>query len=330
MRTLVRGTLVFAIALSTFYASSPAQTHLAARHASAPAPAGTDRPLAAEFRNVFWQPNAMEQGSVTFFTVEMTKPASRVSGRFLGKELSFFKGEKPMVWYALAGVDLETAPGSYDLAITALVPGKGIVHAAKKIDVAAGNFKTGSVTVPEDFIHPDAAGRKMIAADVIAKSHAYVHAMAAPQWSGNFIKPVDAPSTASFGMTRELNEEATSQHRGTDYPAPTGSAVRASNAGTVVLAREMFYEGICVIVDHGQHFFTIYMHLSKMDVQAGEVVKKGDRLGLSGATGRVTGPHLHMGVRWNGSYIDPTKLVALTLPETDPARKAPVAAAHRR
>lgn len=315
-----------ALALLAFTLMTPAQT---ARRAVVPE-TSSGQPLPAAFRNVFWQPNEMAQGSVTFFTIEMTKPASRVTGRFLGKELSFFQGEKPMVWYALAGVDLETKPGSYDLSVTAVVPGKGLVHAAKKIDVAEGHFKEGSVTVPEDFVHPDVEGRRMIAADIVAKGRAYAHAMAAPQWSGNFIKPVDAPSTPSFGMTRTLNEEATSQHRGTDFPAPANSLVRASNSGTVVLAREMFYEGNCVIVDHGQHFFTIYMHLSKMDVQAGEVVKKGDRLGLSGATGRVTGPHLHMGVRWNGSYVDPTKLLALTLPEVDPARKAPAASTRRR
>jgi len=72
-----------------------------------------------------------------------------------------------------------------------------------------------------------------------------------------------------------------------------------------------------VVLDHGQHFFTIYMHLSKIQVREGQKVRKRQRLGLSGATGRVTGPHLHMGVRWKGSYVDPTKLFALTLPETN-------------
>jgi murein DD-endopeptidase MepM/ murein hydrolase activator NlpD len=73
-----------------------------------------------------------------------------------------------------------------------------------------------------------------------------------------------------------------------------------------------------VIVDHGQRFFTIYMHLSKIEVEAGNKLEKGERLGLSGQTGRVTGPHLHMGVRWNGTYLDPTKLLGLTLAEARP------------
>jgi murein DD-endopeptidase MepM/ murein hydrolase activator NlpD len=84
----------------------------------------------------------------------------------------------------------------------------------------------------------------------------------------------------------------------------------------VVLATALYYEGNCVIIDHGQRFFTIYMHFKQIDVHEGDKVKKGDRLGLSGATGRVTGPHFHLGVRWNGAYLDPVKLLALTLPKT--------------
>jgi hypothetical protein len=172
----MRTSSALTFALLAFSTLAPAQTHKTATAT----PPSTETALPVVFRNIFWQPNEFAQGSVTLFTVEMMKPASRVSGRFLSKELSFFKGEKPMTWYALAGVDLETRPGTYDLAITAVVPGNGLVHATKKIDVAEGNFKTGSVTIPDDFVHPDAASRKMIAADVIAKGHAYTHLSAAP------------------------------------------------------------------------------------------------------------------------------------------------------
>jgi hypothetical protein len=272
--------------------------------------------LPAAYRNVFWQPNVLEQGSVTFFSVEMARPAARVTGRFLGKEVRFFKGEKPGVWYALSGVDLETKPGTYDLVVTAAVAGRGLVRAVKKIDVGEANFKEGDVTVPDNFVNPDAAGKRQIALDVVAKGRAYARSAPRPLWSGDLIKPVDVPSTPSFGETRLLNEELTSQHRGTDFPAHEGSIVEASNAGTVVLAREMFYEGNCIIIDHGLNFFTIYMHLSKMNVSVGDKVTKRQHIGLSGATGRVTGPHLHVGVRWDGAYINPVKLFALTLPDT--------------
>src|ERR1019366_4409489 len=92
-----------------------------------------------------------------FLTVEMSRPASRVSGKFLGKEIAFFRGDKPTVWYALAGVDMETAPGTYDLGISAVIPAHGLVRAVKKIEVRSGEFKEGTAEVPENYVNPDDA-----------------------------------------------------------------------------------------------------------------------------------------------------------------------------
>jgi hypothetical protein len=272
-------------------------------------------------KNVFWQPNDLQQGSVAFLTVEFERTPLQVSGGFIGKNLSFFKSDNPKIWYAVAGADLETQPGTYDLAVRAVMPGGRVERSLKKVDIAAGNFRTGPVDVPENFVEPDAGSQKKIAKDQVLKERAFSHFIPAPQWSGDFVTPVQGKPTDSFGMTHIFNEELTSTHRGTDFPVVEGSPVVVSNSGTVVLAGEMFYEGNCVIVDHGQRLFTIYMHMSKIDVKVGDKLAKGDRLGLSGQTGRATGPHLHMGVRWNGAYLDPTKLLALTLPKLSP-RKA--------
>jgi len=192
------------------------------------------------------------------------------------------------------------------------------MHSLKKVDISAANFRSGVADVPENFVEPDTTSKKQIAADKVLKNRAFSHRIAAPQWSGNFVTPVNAKPTDSFGMSRVFNEELSSTHRGTDFPVNQGAPVVVSNSGTVVLAKELFYEGNCVIVDHGKQFFTIYMHLSKIEVKAGNKLRKGERLGLSGQTGRVTGPHLHMGVRWNGAYLDPTKLLELTLPKLGP------------
>jgi murein DD-endopeptidase MepM/ murein hydrolase activator NlpD len=83
----------------------------------------------------------------------------------------------------------------------------------------------------------------------------------------------------------------------------------------VVLAQPLYYEGNCVMVDHGQGLMSIYMHFSRIDVKPGQRVAKGDRLGLSGATGRVTGPHLHWAIRWQGVMLDPAKVLRLKLNE---------------
>jgi murein DD-endopeptidase MepM/ murein hydrolase activator NlpD len=272
-------------------------------------------------KNVFWQPNDLQQGSVAFITVELERVPRRVRGKWIGKDLAFFKSDNPKIWHALAGADLETQPGTYDLTVTAVMAGGRVVHSVKKVDIGAANFRSGAVDVPENFVEPDAASKKQIAADQVLKNRAFSHLIAAPQWSGDFVTPVNAKPTDSFGMTRVLNEELTSTHRGTDFPVNEGAPVVVSNSGTVVLAKELFYEGNCVIVDHGQRLFTIYMHLSKLEVKAGNKLGKGERLGLSGQTGRVTGPHLHMGVRWNGAYLDPTKLLGLTLPNLGPEKR---------
>jgi murein DD-endopeptidase MepM/ murein hydrolase activator NlpD len=286
------------------------------RHTARRASAATAE---TEIKNVFWQPNDLKQGSPAFITVELEHPARRVTATWIGKTLTFFRTADPKVWYSLVGNDLETQPGSYDLAVTAALASDKVAHTVKKVDVGSANFLSGAVDVPENFVEPNDEEKKQIAADEVLKTRAYAHLIATPQWSGNFVPAVNAKSTPSFGESRILNEEKSSLHRGTDFPVPEGTPVLASNSGTVVLATSMYYEGNCVIIDHGQRFFTIYMHLKQTDVHAGDKVEKGKRLGLSGATGRVTGPHMHMGVRWNGAYLDPVALLAMTLPKTGAA-----------
>jgi murein DD-endopeptidase MepM/ murein hydrolase activator NlpD len=317
-RWLVQVTAL-ALLMGTGASAAPVQSR---RHAASAA-------AVAGVKNVFWQPNDLKQGSDVFFTVELERAPVRVTATWIGKTLSFFKTDNPKIWYALAGDDMETQPASYDLVVTAVLPGGKVARTTKQVDVGPASFTSGTANVAENYVQPDEAGRKQIAADEIAKTRAYAHSALKPLWSGNFAPPVSAKPTPSFGESRILNEEKSSLHRGTDYPVKEGTPVLAANSGTVVLAKEMFYEGQCVIVDHGQKFFTIYMHLSKTDVNVGDKVEKGKRLGLSGATGRVTGPHVHFGVRWNGAYLDPVELVNLTLPKTS-EKTAPTRKVKRR
>jgi murein DD-endopeptidase MepM/ murein hydrolase activator NlpD len=134
-----------------------------------------------------------------------------------------------------------------------------------------------------------------------------------PLWSGDFHAPVSAQPTDSFGTRRMFNGTLASVHKGMDFRAQTGTPVHAGNSGVVVLARKLYYEGNCVAIDHGMGLYTISMHLSRIDVREGEHVTKGQLLGLSGATGRVTGPHLHWAVRWEDAYLDPAKLLRIDL-----------------
>ena len=155
-----------------------------------------------------------------------------------------------------------------------------------------------------------------IEAEKAIKAVAFKHFIPSPEWSGNFVAPVAMEISENYGTSRTFNGKLATVHRGTDFRAPMGTPVHAANAGEVVLARELYYEGNCIVIDHGLGFMTMYMHLSKFDVKEGDKVQKGQAIALSGGTGRVTGPHLHMAVRWSGEYFDPAKLLALKLPAT--------------
>ena len=104
-------------------------------------------------------------------------------------------------------------------------------------------------------------------------------------------------------------------HQGLDFAVPKGTPVSATNAGTVLLASPLYFEGNCVVLDHGQGLLTLYLHLSEIKVKPGERVQGGQEIGLSGGTGRATGPHLHLAVRWEGVYLNPATLLSLKLPE---------------
>jgi murein DD-endopeptidase MepM/ murein hydrolase activator NlpD len=119
----------------------------------------------------------------------------------------------------------------------------------------------------------------------------------------------------NFGEKRIYNNVPRSSHSGIDIAAPFGSPARASNSGRVVLARDLYFSGKTVIIDHGLGLFTYYCHFSRLKVSRGEAVEKGSVIALTGSTGRSTGPHLHWGVRLHGSRVDPAALLGLELPK---------------
>jgi murein DD-endopeptidase MepM/ murein hydrolase activator NlpD len=125
---------------------------------------------------------------------------------------------------------------------------------------------------------------------------------------------VSAPVSDVFGTERVFNGKVQSYHQGLDYGVPSGTPVSAVNAGTVLLARNLYFEGNCVVLDHGQGLLSLYLHLSEFAVKEGQQVKRGEVVGLSGGTGRATGPHLHVALRWQGIYLNPATLLNLKLP----------------
>jgi len=265
------------------------------------------------FKTVVWAPSQLASGSPFLLTVTLGGPASALHGKWFDRELEFFQARAGNAWYTLAGVDVETEPGTYPLALEATLQDGKVLRTARDIRIGPANYKTTTLRVPEKFVAPPPEALKQIALDKEIKDHAFAHHTLSPEWSGDFLPPVHALATDSFGTRRTFNGKLASIHRGMDYRAQSGTAVMAANTGSVVLARKLYFEGNCVVIDHGQQFMTLYMHLSRIEVAEGDKVRKGQRIGLSGATGRVTGPHLHFAVHWQNAYLDPAKLLQLKL-----------------
>lgn len=236
--------------------------------------------------------------------------ATSIEGEWLKHKITFFRegGE----WVALAGVDVEASVGPSTLYITALVNGT-IEDLSRPIEIHVAHYRTESLGVQPKFVAPSPDALKLIHEQLEFKAKVFASSAPEPLWHGDFHVPVASAATDSFGTRRMFNGKLASIHKGADFRAHMGTPVRAGNSGIVVIARPLYFEGNCVVIDHGTGLFTESMHFSRIDVKEGQRVKTGDLLGLSGATGRVTGPHLHWAVRWEGAYLDPIKLLKLDL-----------------
>jgi hypothetical protein len=260
-------------------------------------------------------PAVVEAGSPELIHVSAPNTAE-IHGEWVGHRLEFFPARNGQGWFALAGVDVEGPVGSSTLRIDVKPLGAvGGRDLSRTIEIHAAHYHTGSLTVEPKFVEPAPDALKRIEAEVQLKAKVFAASANEPLWDGSFRAPVTAAPTDSFGTRRMFNGKLASIHKGMDFRARMGTPVRAGNSGTVVLARGLYYEGNCVVIDHGLGLFTLSMHLSRIDVREGQHVNKGALLGLSGATGRVTGPHLHWAVRWEDAYLDPAKLLRLNLNE---------------
>ena len=256
-------------------------------------------------------PDVVVAGSPELLHLQAT-PDAKVEGDWLGRKVQFFPAHNGRDWFALAGVDVEAPTGPSVLHVVERSD-KGTLEFSRTIEIHPAHYRTGSLTVPPKFVAPDPEDLKRIQAESQLKAKVFAASVSVPLWAGNFRAPVTAQPTDSFGTRRTFNGKLASIHKGMDFRAPTGTLVHAGNSGMVVLARPLYYEGNCVVIDHGLGIFTISMHLSRIDVKEGQHVATRERLGLSGATGRVTGPHLHWAVRWQDAYLDPAKLLRLNL-----------------
>jgi len=213
---------------------------------------------------------------------------------------------------ALLGVDLEKAAGDYELRITGQTGDGHEISCEIKVVVRKGKFATENLRVSREFVEPDTE-QLARAKEEQQKLRDIFHSITPERlWDGLFRIPLDGVKTGgNFGRRRVLNGQPGSPHTGVDFPAATGTPVHAAQSGRVVLAESLFFPGNTVVIDHGLGIYTLYGHLSAITVKAGEAVKVGDVIGRVGATGRVTGPHLHWGLTVDRARVNALQIVKL-------------------
>ena len=271
---------------------------------------GTD----ARANAVSWQPAKVVPGSAVLFQVRVPPDVREVSGKWLGHTIKFSSLPAKGMFYGLAGTPVETAPGSCDLELTG-TRAHGAFRYVKRIKIAPAHYPKVSVRVSKQFTEPDPEQLKKIAADKEIKKTVFSKGNESQLWEGDFEAPVNAPVSDVFGTERVFNGAVQSRHLGMDYAVPAGTPVHAINRGTVILAQPLYFEGGFVVVDHGQGIMSLYLHLSEFKVKEGDEVAAGDLIALSGGSGRATGPHLHLAVRWQGVYLDPAAVLKLEIPK---------------
>ncbi|MDA0737879.1 MAG: M23 family metallopeptidase [Nitrospirae bacterium] len=251
-----------------------------------------------------------KQGEVVVVTVPVKGEPIKVVGHLLDREIMFFpKGTGNYV--GLLGLDMQDKPGQHDLGIQVEYPDHKDRHKVTVL-LMKEDYKVQHLKLPKKMVDLDSKTLVRVKQEAKILHHAFDTALPDPLWNSSFIEPVQGRVSGRFGSRRVINGESKRPHSGEDIAAPDGTPVVAMNRGIVRLAMDHFFTGKGVILDHGLGLFSMYFHLSEVDVTQGQMVEKGDPIGKVGATGRATGPHLHWGVRLNGARIDPYSLLKIS------------------
>jgi|CXWL01.1.fsa_nt_gi murein DD-endopeptidase MepM/ murein hydrolase activator NlpD len=256
---------------------------------------------------------AIKPGEILLLTVEGNDMRVPPTATFRGQSLPFFPSASTGTWLALAALDLDTSTGPALLSAMLHAPGGRVVRSTQTLTIEPGNFPIVELKVDQKFVTPDKSDAERAEAEANRLHKLFAAGEGKRLFEGHFDSPIPGAATARFGERRVFNGEPKAPHSGMDLKAKSGVPVRATAAGRVVLADPLFYAGKTIVIDHGLGLTTLYAHLSKFLVKTGDMVKKGQVIGHVGATGRVTGPHLHWAAKLKNSRIDPFSLVFLDL-----------------
>ena len=225
--------------------------------------------------------------------------------------LPFYKNPfKKESFYALVPISYYSKFKTKKIIISYLKEDKRVFTSAK-IKIVSGDYKSETITVSKGKVELSKKNKQRTKKEYAQAMKIYHGKSNQLLWDEDFMLPMDTKVTSPFGTKRVYNGSLKGYHSGTDFKAAVGSPIYAANSGIVKLVQNRFYAGNSIVIDHGQGIFSCYFHLSTMDVKVNQRVTKGEIIGLSGATGRVTGPHLHFSMRLHGVQVDPIHLISI-------------------
>jgi murein DD-endopeptidase MepM/ murein hydrolase activator NlpD len=249
---------------------------------------------------------SVRPGEVLLVTVTAAAADAPVTVRAFEREWPVYADGRGR-WRALVGIDLDAPLGRARLEVATRS-----ARVERPVTVSARAFRTRRLTVDPDLVNPPPEARERIERETQELTAIWDASPAERLWRGAFVRPVPDGANSAFGTRSIYNGEPRSPHAGADFLSPPGRPIKAPAAGRVVLAGSRYFSGNTVVIDHGAGLFSLLAHLSEFEVNAGMTVAAGDVVGKVGATGRVTGPHLHWTVRLNGTRVDPLALLYVT------------------
>jgi hypothetical protein len=260
--------------------------------------------------SVSMEPEKIPLGGIALATIKINDKIELLDVRFLEKKIPYHPDPASRDYFALIGAGLDCEPGTHILAVKWKGPDGPDLY-FHEVRVTARNFPVERLSVPERMVEFPPKILKRVLDDQKTVRETCNRISNKLYWQRPFIWPVNSKILSPFGFRRIFNNKPRSPHSGVDLRAPEGTPILASNYGKVTMARDCYLSGKTVILDHGGGLFTLYAHLASCKVREGQEVERGQVVGLSGSTGRATGPHLHWGVSLLGKRLDPAELMAL-------------------
>jgi murein DD-endopeptidase MepM/ murein hydrolase activator NlpD len=251
---------------------------------------------------------SLQPGEVVILSIVAPIATAGLRVRAFDREIAAYKdGDN---WRAIVGVDLDVKPGAHRVTVESGAP-ENIARGTYDLQIVPRTFRTRRLTVDPAFVTPPASELPRIERESALLAATWEASATSRLWTTAFVRPVPQAANSAFGTRSIFNGTPRNSHGGADFLSPAGTPIQAPNAGRIAVARSLYFSGNTVIIDHGLGLFSTLAHLSRIDVQEGQTVTPGRRVGLVGATGRVTGPHLHWAVRAGDARVDPLSLLAV-------------------